>query len=74
MRDNNRSKKALAIAGRYFNARAFFGHGTMNLESLAFLPAHHMMQRERNFVGMSRAPGNDALELYGIVSDGADLH
>src|ERR1035437_2517025 len=32
------------------------------------------MQGERDFVGMGCAPGNDFLELHGIVSDGADLH
>jgi hypothetical protein len=31
------------------------------------------MQSKRNFVGMRRAPGNNALELEGIVSDCADF-
>jgi len=37
-------------------------------------PAHEVMQGERNFVGMGRAPGNNALEFDGIVGDGADFH
>ena len=37
-------------------------------------PAHEVMQGERNFVGMGRAPGNNALEFDGIVCDGADFH
>jgi hypothetical protein len=32
------------------------------------------MQGEGNFVGVRGAPAYDALELYGIVSDGADFH
>jgi hypothetical protein len=38
------------------------------------LPAHELMQSEGDFVGMRCAPGNNALELDGIVSDGADFH
>ena len=37
-------------------------------------PAHELMQGEGDFVGMRCAPGNDALELNGIVCDGADFH
>ena len=37
-------------------------------------PAHELMQGEGDFVGMACAPGNDALELDGIVGDGADFH
>src|ERR1039457_900389 len=37
-------------------------------------PAHELMQGEGDFVGMRRAPGNNALELDGIVGDGADFH
>jgi len=36
--------------------------------------AHELMQDEGDFVGMGCAPGNDALELEGIVGDGADFH
>src|ERR1035438_7006270 len=37
-------------------------------------PAQELVQGEGDFVGMRRAPGNNALELDGIVSDGADFH
>ena len=37
-------------------------------------PAHELMQGEGDFVGTACAPGNDALELDGIVGDGADFH
>src|ERR1700690_1777631 len=33
-----------------------------------------MMQGEGNFVRMRGAPGNDALELDGILGDSADFH
>ena len=36
--------------------------------------AHELMQGEGDLVGMYCAPGNDALEFDGIVSDGADFH
>ena len=39
----------------------------------AFRPAHKVMQGEGDFVGMRCAPGNNALELDGIVGDGADF-
>jgi hypothetical protein len=32
------------------------------------------MQREGDLVGMRCAPGNNALELEGVVGDGADFH
>lgn len=32
------------------------------------------MQNERDFVGMRCAPGNNAFELDGLVSKGADFH
>jgi hypothetical protein len=38
------------------------------------MPTQKLMQGEGNFVGMRCAPGNNALELYGIVGDGADFH
>jgi hypothetical protein len=38
------------------------------------MPTQELMQGEGNFVGMRCAPGNNALELHGIVSDGADFH
>ena len=41
---------------------------------MSVAPAHELMQGEGDFVGMARAPGNDALELDGIVGDGADFH
>src|ERR1035437_6396241 len=37
-------------------------------------PAHKLMQGEGDFVGMQRAPDDDALELDGIVGDAADFH
>ena len=37
-------------------------------------PAHKLMQNKGDFVGMRCAPSNDALELEGIVCDGADFH
>lgn len=37
-------------------------------------PAHELMQGERDFVGMRCAPCNKALELDGIVGDGADFY
>src|ERR1022692_2881561 len=37
-------------------------------------PADELMQGEGDFVGMRCAPGNDALELEGIVGDGSDFH
>lgn len=36
-------------------------------------PAHKLMQGEGDFVGMRCAPGNNALQLNGIVCDGADF-
>ena len=36
--------------------------------------AHELMQGEGDFVGMRCAPGNNALELDGIVRNGADFH
>src|SRR3989442_6831502 len=38
------------------------------------MPTHELMQGERDFVGMRCAPGNNALELDGIVRNGADFH
>ena len=38
------------------------------------VPAQELMQGEGDFVGMRCAPGNNALELDGIVGDGADFH
>jgi len=38
------------------------------------MPAQELVQRERDFVGMRCAPGNNALELDGIVCNGADFH
>ncbi|MFY9727684.1 MAG: hypothetical protein WB579_06515 [Bryobacteraceae bacterium] len=37
-------------------------------------PAQELMHGEGDFVGVRCAPGNDALELDGILSDGADFH
>ena len=37
-------------------------------------PAHDLMQGEGYFVRMACAPGDDALQLDGIVGDGADFH
>ena len=37
-------------------------------------PAQELMQGKGNFVGVRCAPGHDALELVGILSDGADFH
>jgi hypothetical protein len=44
------------------------------LRRVLVVPAHELMQGEGDFVGMRCAPGNDALELEGIVGDGADFH
>jgi hypothetical protein len=38
------------------------------------MPAHELMQGEGNFIGMRCAPDKNALELDGIVGDGADFH
>ena len=35
------------------------------------MPAHELMQGEGDFVGMRCVPRNDALELEGIIGDGA---
>ena len=37
-------------------------------------PAQELMQGKGNLVGVRCAPGNDALELDGVLSDGADFH
>ena len=37
-------------------------------------PSHEMMQSEGDFVGMYRAPGDDALQLDAIIGHCADLH
>jgi len=37
-------------------------------------PAQELMQGKGNFVGVRCAPGHDALELDGILSDSADFH
>jgi hypothetical protein len=37
------------------------------------MPAHELMQGEGDFVGMRCAPRNNALELEGIIGDGADF-
>jgi len=36
-------------------------------------PAYELMQDEGDFVGMRCAPGNNALELKRVVSDGTDF-
>jgi hypothetical protein len=36
--------------------------------------AQYLMQGERDFVGVRRAPGENTLELNRIVGDGADFH
>jgi hypothetical protein len=41
---------------------------------LLVAPAHELVQGEGDFVGMQRAPDDDALELDGIVGDAADFH
>jgi hypothetical protein len=38
------------------------------------LPAHERVDRERHFVRMTRAPGNDSLKFHGIIRNGADFH
>ena len=37
-------------------------------------PAQELMQGKGDFIGVRGAPGNDALELDGVLSDGADFH
>ncbi len=37
-------------------------------------PPHEMVQSEGDFVGMHRAPGDDALQLDAIIGNRADLH
>src|ERR1022692_2519994 len=44
------------------------------LRRVLVMPAHELMQGEGDLVGMRCAPGNNALELDGIVEDGADFH
>ena len=41
---------------------------------ILFAPAQKLMQRERHFVGMRRAPRHDTLELEGIVRNCTDFH
>src|SRR4051812_25437239 len=48
--------------------------GLRGLRRLVVRAAHEVMEGEGNFVRMGSAPGNDALELDGIVGDGADFH
>jgi len=38
------------------------------------MAAHQLMQGEGDFVGIRRAPSNNALQLDGIVGDAADFH
>jgi hypothetical protein len=39
-----------------------------------FPPSHKQMQGQWDFVGMRCAPGDEALELDGIVRDGTDFN
>ena len=34
---------------------------------------HELVQSEGDFVGMGSAPGNQALQLDGVICDGADF-
>jgi hypothetical protein len=43
------------------------------LPRVLVIPAHEVMQGEGNFVGMRRAPCDDALEFERIIGDGADF-
>src|SRR5882724_8619245 len=44
------------------------------LRRVLITPTHKLMQGGGNLVGIRCAPGNNALELDGIVCDGADFH
>ena len=80
-----RSKTSLASV-RVFDGRFDLGPGRAGelaalprlgirgLRRLPVAPAHELMQGEGDFVGMRCAPNNDALQLEGIVGDGADFH
>src|SRR5229473_3430984 len=48
--------------------------GLRRLRRTLVMPAQELVQRERDFVGMRCAPGNNALQLDGIVCNGADFH
>jgi hypothetical protein len=44
------------------------------LRRMLVMPTHELMHGERDLVGMQCAPSNNALQLDGIVRDGADFH
>jgi hypothetical protein len=47
---------------------------TISVRWVLVAPLHELMQGQWDFVGMRCTPGNDALELDGIVSDGTDFN
>ena len=67
------------IAGLVRPSRRIGGHTAVQLRfrglrRVLVASAQELMQDERDFVRMRCAPSDDALELGGILGDGADFH
>jgi hypothetical protein len=71
----------VVLAGYVFVGRddkvTWLGYPGLSLSvvrHVLLMPGQELMQGKRDFVGMRCAPCNNALELQGIVGDGADFH
>jgi hypothetical protein len=61
--------------GHHRSATELYPSSTLRaLRRMLVMPPQELMEGEGDFVGMRCAPGNNALELYGIVGDGAHFH